>query len=69
MLFCIQAEADYYREVHLLDLEYQAKYDEINKKRSTVVSGEYEPSGKEVRRYVFKGIVSGTGICWIFYPV
>ena len=31
-----QAEADYYREVHLLDLKYQSKYDEINKKRDQV---------------------------------
>jgi hypothetical protein len=44
----IQAEADYYREVHVLDLKYQTKYDEINKKRSTVVSGQYEPAGPEV---------------------
>jgi len=32
----IKAEADYYREVHLLDLKYQSKYDEINKKREQV---------------------------------
>ena len=44
----LQAEADYYREVHLLDLKFQAKYDEINKKRDQVISGAHEPSGAEV---------------------
>jgi len=44
----IKAETEYYREVHQLDLKYQAKYDEINKKREQVVNGSYEPSGAEV---------------------
>jgi len=44
----VKAEADYYREVHLLDLKYQAKYDLINFKRSTVISGQHEPSGAEI---------------------
>ena len=51
LLYCFhpfQAEADYYREVHLLDLKFQSKYDEINKKRDQVISGAYEPSGAEV---------------------
>ena len=34
--------------MHLLDLKYQAKYDEINNKRFTVISGQHEPSGAEV---------------------
>ena len=34
--------------MHLLDLKYQAKYDEINQKRTQVVSGAYEPSGAEL---------------------
>ena len=47
--------------MHQLDLKYQAKYDEINKKREQVrslnctsdpslkvVNGSYEPSGAEV---------------------
>ena len=33
----LQAEAEYYREVHLLDLKYQSKYDEINRKRTQVI--------------------------------
>jgi hypothetical protein len=47
--FVFQAEADYYREVHVLDLKYQAKYDEINRKRTAVISGQHEPAGAEVR--------------------
>ena len=31
-----------------MDLKYQAKYDEINQKRTQVVSGAYEPSGAEL---------------------
>ena len=34
--------------MHLLDLKYQVKYDEINQKRTQVVSGAYEPSGAEL---------------------
>ena len=37
MVHSFQAEVDYYREVHLLDLKYQSKYDEINKKRDQVI--------------------------------
>merc|ERR1711962_823518 len=39
----IKAETEYYREVHQLDLKYQAKYDEINKKREQVVNGSHLP--------------------------
>jgi len=44
----IKAEADYYREVHQLDIKYQAKYDEINRRRAKVIDGSHEPSGAEV---------------------
>lgn len=44
----VKAEAEYYREVHLLDLKYQATYDEISKKRATIITGEYEPAGAEI---------------------
>ena len=33
----IQAETEYYREVHALDLKYQKQYDEINVKRCEVI--------------------------------
>ena len=46
--FLLQAESDYYREVHQLDLKFQKVYDEINKKRANILTGEYEPSGPEV---------------------
>jgi len=54
-VFLLQAESDYYREVHQLDLKYQKVYDEINKQRASILAGEYEPSGPEVilhSRYV-----------------
>ncbi|XP_023348414.1 nucleosome assembly protein 1-like 1 [Eurytemora carolleeae] len=47
-VFLLQAESDYYREVHQLDLKYQKVYDEINKKRASILAGEYEPSGPEI---------------------
>ena len=46
LLSCLhpfQAEADYYREVHLLDLKYQSKYDEINRKRTQVICVMFGP--------------------------
>lgn len=44
----IKAEAEYYREVHDLDVKYQAKYDEIHHRRAKVINGAHEPSGAEV---------------------
>jgi len=41
-------ESEYYKEVQALDLKYQTRYDEINKKRADVISGAYEPSGEEI---------------------
>jgi len=43
----IKAETEYYREVHTLDLKYQKQYDEINAKRTDVISGKHEPSAEE----------------------
>lgn len=44
----VKAECEYYKEVHELDLKYQKIYDEINKKRACVLSGDHEPSGAEI---------------------
>jgi len=44
----VKAEVDYYREVHQLDLKFQARYDAIQARRNQVVSGTNEPSGAEV---------------------
>jgi len=44
----VKAESDYYKEVHALDVKYQALYDKINEKRTNVISGTYEPSGAEI---------------------
>jgi len=44
----IKAEADYYRDVHQLDVKYQEKYNEIHEKRAKVISGSHEPSGAEL---------------------
>jgi nucleosome assembly protein 1-like 1 len=43
----IKAETEYYREVHALDIKYQKQYDEINAKRTEVISGKHEPSSDE----------------------
>jgi len=44
----IKAECEYYKEVHKLDVKYQKMYDEINKRRTNIISGAYEPSGAEI---------------------
>jgi len=44
----IKAEADYYRDVHQLDVKYQEKYNQIHEKRAKVISGSHEPSGAEL---------------------
>jgi len=44
----MKSEAEYYKEVHQLDLKYQKVYDELNKQRSLVVSGSHEPAGDEI---------------------
>ncbi|XP_060583421.1 nucleosome assembly protein 1-like 1-B isoform X3 [Ruditapes philippinarum] len=40
-------EAEFYREVHRLECEYAAKYSPLFDKRSTVVTGDYEPNDEE----------------------
>jgi len=44
----INAEAEYYKEVHALDVKYQKLYDTINIKRNSVINGEHEPAGAEI---------------------
>jgi len=44
----IEVEAEYYREVHALDIKYQKLYDAINVRRSNIVAGRYEPAGDEI---------------------
>lgn len=44
----LRAEAEYYREVHQLDVKYQRVYDQINLQRNRVVLGEHEPVGDEI---------------------
>jgi len=44
----LKSEAEYYREVHQLDLKYQRIYDSINAEREKVVNGQHEPSGDEI---------------------
>jgi len=44
----VNAEHDYYKEVHQLDVKYQKMYDEINAKRTQILTGQYEPSGTEI---------------------
>jgi len=44
----VNAECDYYKEVHQLDVKFQKLYDGINKQREAILSGAYEPSGAEI---------------------
>jgi len=44
----VKAECEYYKEVHALDVKYQKRYDEINKQRTNIIAGTYEPSGAEI---------------------
>ena len=44
----INAEAEYYKEVHALDVKYQKVYDDINVKRTGVIKGDHEPAGDEI---------------------
>ena len=57
ILYCTytvtQAECQYYKEVHQLDVKFQQQYDEINQKRLTIINGSYEPSGVEVNNIFF----------------
>jgi len=44
----INAEAEYYKEVHALDVKYQKMFDAINIQRAKVVKGVHEPTGDEI---------------------
>jgi len=43
----IKAESEYYREVKQLELKYEAKFNEINRQRAKVITGNHEPSQAE----------------------
>jgi len=47
-LNAIKAESEYYQAVKQLDIEFQAKFDEINQQRAKVIDGSHEPSGPEL---------------------
>jgi len=44
----LNAESEYYKEVHQLDVKYQRVYDQINLQRADVVSGKHEPAGDDI---------------------
>jgi len=44
----LKAEAEYYKEVHQLDLKYQRVYDSINEQRQKVIAGQHEPAGDDI---------------------
>ena len=44
----INAEAEYYKEVHDFDIKYQKLHDTINVKKTKVIKGEHEPAGSEI---------------------
>jgi len=44
----VNAEAEYYKEIHALDVKYQKVYDEINARRTCVIKGDHEPAGEEI---------------------
>ena len=73
LLNIFQAECEYYKEVHQLDLKYQKKYDEINESRNKIIAGNYEPSGAEVIRrlvvdYHVTIVAIGHGLLKKFWP-
>lgn len=43
----VHIEADFYRQVHNLEVEYAQKHQELNHKRNLIVNGEYEPIDEE----------------------
>merc|ERR1719357_2440400 len=44
----VTAEAEYYKEIHALDIKYQKVYDAINARRTGVIKGDHEPAGDEI---------------------
>jgi len=43
----VKVESKFYEKVHLLEKEFQPLFDEINKRRTAVVTGQHEPSESE----------------------
>jgi len=44
----VKVEADYYKQVGLLDAKYQAKYEKHYQQMAKVICGDHEPSGAEL---------------------
>jgi len=47
LLSNVKHEVEYYKELHQLDLKYQALYDQSHEKRRQICSGEYQPDQAE----------------------
>merc|ERR1711971_1174404 len=47
LLSNVKQEVEYYKELHQLDLKYQALYDQSHERRRQICSGEYQPSQAE----------------------
>jgi len=45
----LKVEAQFYDELHELELKYAKAYEPLNEKRRTIVSGEYEPTEEEAK--------------------
>jgi len=43
----VHVEAEFYRQVHDLEIEYAKRHKELNDKRNLIVNGEYEPTDAE----------------------
>lgn len=43
----VHIEAEFYRQVHDLEIEYAKRHKELNDKRNLIVNGEYEPTEEE----------------------
>lgn len=43
----VKVESKFYERVHLLEKEFQPLFDEINKRRAAIISGQYEPTESE----------------------
>lgn len=43
----VYIEAEFYRQVHNLEVEFAKKHNDLNQKRNQIVNGEYEPTEEE----------------------
>ncbi|TKR76353.1 hypothetical protein L596_017502 [Steinernema carpocapsae] len=58
----IKQEANFFKEIHDLEVKYAAIYDEINKSRAAVVMGVYEPTEAEASKHPLLQSIESTDL-------